>query len=247
MTMSSELRSVQPIDQRLLDRLVDGELDAAGRRELLNALDDQPGGWRRCALAFLEAQAWRGELRGAVRGSFSVTAPAASAVAGPRSRNVRLGQAGVIAAALIVAFGAGWLIRPGDGRRSVDPGTDASNIAGHERNRGETPQVPVAGVETREQEERPEARQVGTLTLEVEDHGRQRTLQVPVIEGPNIDRRWLLEQPPALQASVVQAMERRGYSVEAHRQLVTVSLKDGRKLILPVDEVDVRYAGRVFQ
>src|SRR5262245_17750719 len=115
--MSSELPSAPPIDQRLLDRLVDGELDAAGRRELLNALDDQPGGWRRCALAFLEAQAWRSELRGAVRRRFSVTAPAAAVAAGPRSRHVRLGQAGVIAAALIVAFGAGWLVRPGDGRR----------------------------------------------------------------------------------------------------------------------------------
>jgi hypothetical protein len=153
----------------------------------------------------------------------------------------------VIAAALIVAFGAGWLIRRGDGRRSVDPETAASNIAGHERNRGETSEVPVADVEKRDQEEKPETRRVGTLTLEVEDHGRQRTLQVPVIEGPKIDRRWLLEQPPALRASVVQALERRGYTVEAHRQLVTVNLKDGRKLILPVDEVDVRFAGRVFQ
>src|SRR5262245_23353512 len=106
--MTMESQPAEPIDQRLLDRLVDGELDAAGRRELLKALDDQPGGWRRCALAFLEAQAWRSDLRGAVRGSFSVTAPAASAAAGPRSRKVRLRQAGVIAAALIVAFGAGW-------------------------------------------------------------------------------------------------------------------------------------------
>jgi hypothetical protein len=243
--MSNELQSAQPIDPRLLDRLVDGELDAAGRRELLKALDDDPGAWKRCALAFLEGQAWRSDLRRAVQ--MSVPAPAPSVIARPRWWAVRLGQAGVIAAALIVAFGAGWLVRPEDGRRPVDPGTATSNVARHERDENKTPGVPVADVEKSSPEERSEARQVGTLTLEVEDHGQQRTLQVPVIEGPRIDRRWLLEQPPALRASVVQALERRGYTVEAHRQLVTVNLKDGRKLILPVDEVDVRFAGRVFQ
>ncbi len=49
-------------DRRVLDRLVDGELGVDERRELLAALDDEPGGWRRCALAFLEAQAWRWQL-----------------------------------------------------------------------------------------------------------------------------------------------------------------------------------------
>jgi hypothetical protein len=119
-------------------------------------------------------------------------------------------------------------------------------MVSHDRHR-EAPEVPATDVATREEEERSEARQVGTLTLEVEDHGQQRTLQVPIIEGPKIDRRWLLEQPPALRSSVVQALERRGYTVAAHRQLVSVSLKNGRKLILPVEEVDVRFAGRVFQ
>jgi len=245
--MSSEFSSGPPIDERLLDRLVDGELDAAGRRELMKALDDQPGGWRRCALAFLEAQAWRSDLRGAVLGSLSVPTPATTAIGGSKSWAVGFSQAGMIAAALIVAFGAGWLIRPGDGRRSVDPGTAASNIARHERHEGNSSEVPITDVEKSTVQERSEARQVGTLTLEVEDHGQQRTLQVPVIDGPNIDRRWLLEQTPSLRASVVQALERRGYTVEAHRQLVTVNLKDGRKRILPVDEVDVRFAGRVFQ
>jgi hypothetical protein len=247
MTMSGELPSGQPMNQRLLDRLVDGELDATGRRALLNVLDDQPGGWRQCALAFLEAQAWRNDLRGAVRGSLSVTAPATSTIARPRSRAVLLRQAGLIVAALIVAFGAGWLIRPGDGRRQLDPGRASPPVARHVPYEPTTPQAPIADIEKPDPEERSEARQVGTLTLEVEDHGQQRTLQVPVIDGPKIDRRWLLEHPPALRTSVVQALERRGYTVEAHRQLVTVNLKDGRKLILPVDEVDVRFAGRVFQ
>jgi hypothetical protein len=47
----------------LLDRLVDGDLTGQPYRQLLSDLETQPNGWRRCALAFLEAQAWRSELR----------------------------------------------------------------------------------------------------------------------------------------------------------------------------------------
>ena len=53
--------SITP-DDVLFDRLVDGELSAAERRELLASLDGRPTGWRRCALAFLEAQTWQDEL-----------------------------------------------------------------------------------------------------------------------------------------------------------------------------------------
>ena len=45
-------------DDRRLDLLVDGELSEAERRELLQHMDEEPEGWRRCpALAFLEAHA----------------------------------------------------------------------------------------------------------------------------------------------------------------------------------------------
>ena len=46
-----------PRDDHRFDLLVDGELSEAQRRALLAGLDDEPGGWRRCAMAFLEAQA----------------------------------------------------------------------------------------------------------------------------------------------------------------------------------------------
>ena len=49
-------------DDTRFDRLVDDELSEEERRELLGRLDDEPSGWRRCALAFLEAQCWRQAL-----------------------------------------------------------------------------------------------------------------------------------------------------------------------------------------
>ncbi len=59
MTILEELRRNQ---RRVLDRLVDSELGPQQRREVLAALDEEPGAWRECALAFLEAQAWRLQL-----------------------------------------------------------------------------------------------------------------------------------------------------------------------------------------
>ena len=39
---------------RWIDRLVDGELGQQEQRQLLVALEAEPEGWRRCALAFVE-------------------------------------------------------------------------------------------------------------------------------------------------------------------------------------------------
>src|ERR1017187_5596583 len=57
--------------ERQFDLLVDGELSETDRRDLLLELEHEPDGWRRCALAFLEAQCWKAELR-------QIAAPAAA-------------------------------------------------------------------------------------------------------------------------------------------------------------------------
>src|SRR5262245_44335403 len=82
----------------LLDRLVDGELDGEERRKLLARLDATPDGWKRCALAFLEAQAWREVLK----------APSPVRARRPIVSPRRL----ALAASLLAAFGAGWLAHP---------------------------------------------------------------------------------------------------------------------------------------
>lgn len=51
-------RGVSEELERQLVRLADGELSADDRRRLLKRLDELPDGWRRCALVFLENQAF---------------------------------------------------------------------------------------------------------------------------------------------------------------------------------------------
>lgn len=133
-------------DQQLLDRLIDGELSPEARRDLLLRLEHETGGWRRCALAFLEAQSWGQDFRSllnAPAGSPSdaavpagsgnaasqsiVAAPASltSTLTTPRKWLDRTGMLLAIAASFVVAFGLGVA-----SKRLPDAGGDAGMIAG---------------------------------------------------------------------------------------------------------------------
>ena len=56
-----------PEDKFLIEMLVDGELDESSRRDLLIRLEDLDGGWRFCAITFLEAQCVSETLAGGKR------------------------------------------------------------------------------------------------------------------------------------------------------------------------------------
>lgn len=51
------------ISNETMDRLVDGELSRESYREVIARLDEEPDGWKRVAIGFLEAQAFAQELR----------------------------------------------------------------------------------------------------------------------------------------------------------------------------------------
>jgi len=93
----------------LIDRLVDGELPDVERRELLLRLENEPDGWRRCALAFLEAQVWRQALASVAA---SAGAPALSTIPhGPRLKMLSwrlMARLTGLAASLAAAFVLGW-------------------------------------------------------------------------------------------------------------------------------------------
>ena len=235
--MNDERTNTLTGDQQLVELLADGELDEGRRRELLSRLDGMREGWKRCALAFLEAQTLRAALRARTQASRGTPQPALA----PSRTSVaaRVATWTGVAALAIVAFCSGWLLRPSEKVAVVGAGPSIEReadesippVAPGDRNGPRTSNLHLAGI----------------VTLKVDDHGTPREIEVPVLAGSDDELRRLLEQPPAVEASVVQALERRGHKVAAHRQLVAVDLKDGRKLVFPIDQVDVRFAQRVFQ
>ncbi len=204
-----------------LDRLVDGELAPAERAELLRHLEACPDGWRRCALAFLEAQAWQDAL----------TRPAASLMPVPGTtrgpwRRRRLATGSVLAAGLLLTFGLG--LETGRISRKESFGLSQARPG---------PPLIVATVQAA-----PPVRTVGAVDVADAERGEAEPDRVPILAGPGLDEHWLRRQPSAIPEYVQAQWERRGYRVEQSRRLVAIDLEDGRRVTIPVDQVDLRFS-----
>ena len=185
--------------QRLLDLLVDGELSDAERCELLAWCEREPDGWRRCALAFLEAQDWSsvlGALAGtSQQGQAATTTQATSTrvLAGSKPFwNVRQwGTMLAMAASFVLAFTLGlWVRDVGKAGQIAPPSPPGVNV---------------------------------------------------VSSGQRADGdEWLPIEPAAVPDDVRQALERLGHHVEQQRRFVPYRLDDGRRMVIPVEQVEVR-------
>jgi hypothetical protein len=206
--MSMPLENHQPHlpdDDRLIDRLVDGELPDALRRELLLRLEGEPDGWRRCALAFLEAQTWREALGPLAAPAPAVVRPAAVSAGPARKANPwrPVARWAGLAASLAAAFALGWTLHPGPA--------------------GTAPHPPVAKGEASAPAAPPEPPRPAPADLAAQE-------AKPA-------------GPAGVFAPVVKRWEQQGYRAETHKRLVSMELKDGRKLDVPVHEVRLRYVG----
>jgi hypothetical protein len=238
-------------DDIRLDLLVDGELPENDYRALLAALDEQPGGWRRCALAFLEAQALRHDVAG-LRQSMNLGLPdrpdeppgMKSTGPAPHSpqRDLR-GASSVawksiaIAASFLAAFllgiwGPKWLQtqtakvgRPVMDAALAQPGS--TGIVDWQFD-----PRPGAGLGQRQQTARP----VGNVQLVVDrGSGAAKTGSLPVYDAPHDVESWLSEERSGLSPQVIQELQNRGHRVLRQTQYIPMQLEDGRQIIVPVE------------
>jgi len=66
---------------------------------------------------------------------------------------------------------------------------------------------------------------------------------VPILAGPGIDGDWLEAQPPPLSEREQVILQRHGYQVDQQRRLLIGTLADGRRVSVPIDQVQIRYTG----
>lgn len=230
-----------------LDRLVDGELSPAEYRNLLTALDDQPEGWRRCALAFLEAQALGRDLS-AVRQP-ALQRPAASD--GVRLAHDRAGDwshrtwqglyFATIAASLALAFYVGsWTTATSD--RSAGPWV-AENRAVEKADERDTPRSEPRRIAKAEMDEsRPEARgdaPLGNVRLVVDGAEASQGMDVPVYGQQQLDR-WHTTNKPVLPPQVIEQLRRSGHQVDHRQQWIRLETEDGKLVLLPVDDYQIQ-------
>lgn len=229
-------------DPALFDRLADGELSAAERRELLAQLDEMPGGWRQCALAFLEAQTLRQEL-----GTFAsealtteVLTPESQQLAEPVSTTQRNNTFSpiwyAVAASALIAFGLGTLVRTADDSPQNQLATTESTSI-----EPAAPQLANAVAEKPTNNDE-------TLTLWVADgQGGRRSLQAPLVDADTVKREFgeevfvgqLAETPSRVSPTLRRRLEGRGFRLNTRRRFAPLFLEGGQPLVVPVEDVQI--------
>jgi len=220
------------VDDQVLDLLADGELSESKRRELLIRLDSEPDGWRRCALAFLESQSWRQEFGLLARPpAIRPTEQGASASASRRSRSWgRVGTLLAMAASFLVALWLGTRLRDALQPHDLQPRRVETASSPPEKSlpEPEQPSSPWRSV---------------TLAADGGPGAAQSTIRLPAVERDNLDQAWLQDLPQALPADMLEALKKSGHNVHQQRRLVPFRMDDGRRLVVPVDQVEVNYVG----
>ena len=214
-------------DSILFDRLVDGELSVAERHELLASLDKRPEGWRRCALAFLEAQSWKTDFLAIVEksaisaGNENLIAPTSKS---PRTRLRTAAQWIAVAAGLLIAFKFGAI----QNQREMPVAN--------------SPAISSETVVTAPQRLNPEngAKPGDALNLWVRDEsGQLRRVRVPLVDANALDDELGLQFQTGVPNDMRDRLEDNGYAVQSKRRYAPLWLDNGRPMIVPVEDTRI--------
>lgn len=244
----SDPAPLTPLTDAFFDALVDGGLPPNQIREAIKRLDREPDGWKRCALAFLEAQCWRESfpaIEDDLRGSpGDVTPTPRSEPSSARTSTAKWRRFALAACLGAMAFSLGWWLhpdrRPLAGREWTSPvvaekPVRRSRVVGMDDSPDRAEVVPGA---TRV-DEPPAITTVGRLRVGTSEGSPA----VPIMGGPGIDERWVADQPPPITEHQIALLQQGGYQVDRQRRLITATLRDGRRLAVPIDRFRVRYTG----
>ena len=231
MSLSDEQR-----DAMLIDQLVDGELSGDERRHLLASLEAQPDGWRRCALAFIEAQAWRSAM-----GSLVAEAPPTpplrevpkTSQSPDDSSRFQLGTWFAVAASVVVAFGIGRLM--GVNQSTSSPAPQIASAPDQSPIEAPASDPPVRGGPSGD-----------AVTLVVNDrNGVPQRIEVPLVEGRQLGRAF--GDVPGWSPEIDRRFDEQGLDLTARRRYAPIYFEQQNKIVpmvVPVDDAIVRPARR---
>jgi hypothetical protein len=218
-------------DEAVFDRRVDGELPADDRRALLESLDSRSDGWRRCAIAFLDAQSWGNEFRQLVRESDlskkAVASPAVE-IATNRSAMRRAVTWVAIAASLLTAFSLGVMRRNSENMMAKAPADSQK-----------TEQIAVATPSLDSPEAENDSDPDALTFWVLDDAGQARSIRVPLMDAVALDRELGVEFQPGIPANVRSRLQDRGYHVQSKRRYAPLWLENGQRMVFPVEDTKI--------
>jgi hypothetical protein len=258
----SDNDAAHPLDDDFIDRIVEGTLTPDELRAAVLRLDQHADGWKRCAVAFLEAQCWAESFRAlelpATAQLVCPSSPSPPGGAPARRLHHRWLRSAVAAAVIAASFAMGWLghaARPRTAAQPVAP--DQPNLV-VTRNTSEkepattsgtTPAVDSAGSASRVAQPPRDLRPprgpapLVTTVAHLRFGPENARAEVPILAGPGINEEWLRKQPPPVSEHGQVVFQRHGYQVDQRRRLITTIMNDGRRVAVPVDQVLIRYTG----
>lgn len=243
---------------QLLERLVDGELPPDEYRALLTSLDEEPAGWRECALAFLEAQAMGRELVAVRAGELTRPAKETATATTAKPRTASSGAAATtlagnaklflaVAASFLVAFTLGvtvpyldqtsWLVfRPTN--------TSLPGVSGAGQIADETPLLSPQWAAPDRTRGAGSPEQIGNVRLVVNGPNDTTTDagELPVYDLSEETAHLVNQQ--AIPDWAIREMHRRGLQINRSQEYVPVEMEDGRQLILPVESYQITPVSR---
>ena len=234
--MKQKFQATNDAMQQRIDALVCGELESEQRRELLAWLDADAARWRACGLAFLEAQIWCEALEeegSGVRGQESGVRSQGSAIQCRTSR-----PEGQVAAAEVQGGRRPWLAP-----LLVLAASLAAFICGlavQEVRHHRSESTRIAGADAPNSSPDSAAPLVATVPVKGGALGPlSATLQIPVRPAGTSS-----DVASSVPESLRRHWERRGYELVEERRYLPAKLPDGRQVMVPVNEVKMKFVGK---
>ncbi|WP_145280458.1 hypothetical protein [Pirellulimonas nuda] len=224
-----------PITDTLLDRFADGELTPIEERALLASLDAAPDGWRRCALAMVEARVLGRQMKGLVAAPTAAPTTAPAAVAPkPTPRTTPNAAWLTLAAGLLIGIGMtalvtsnnGWFPSPNTVAQSDGAPTTDSPIADGLRPVEALPQAPIHANES--------------ITLWFHNNqGERHSVQVPLVDAAELNDRYDMEFQSAVSEDLRRDLEQNGYRLTTRQRYAPLYLEGGRPFVVPVEDTQI--------
>jgi hypothetical protein len=79
-----------------------------------------------------------------------------------------------------------------------------------------------------------------TLRLTPVSGASQEPIELRVVESDGDDARELAGRRSALSGQLLRGFEQEGFEVDRRERLVPIDLSDGRRVLVPIEEVDIR-------
>lgn len=204
------------IEQRI-QSLVDNGLDPSTRQKLLSHIDSlHPEYWRYTALAFIEQQL--------IHEALSEQNPVSNILPLEHSKNSNptqpsrysINQWAVAACLTFSLLAGGWWM----GNQNKHSSTGTHSVAEKTNGNHSTPAIPPTTTNAASQEQ-------------------SLAMNVPVFDATR-DQSAALKQLEASAQSLRKAeriLQQRGYNTSTNTQFLTADLKDGRRLVIPVNHI----------